>query len=55
MVASIKATSATLFVMLIVGLLLGTSGLFENFGTASFYVVAIFLGLLGRSCLESCL
>jgi hypothetical protein len=47
MSASIKATLATLFVMLIVGLLLRTSGLFENFGTASFYVAVIFLGLLG--------
>jgi membrane associated rhomboid family serine protease len=47
MAASIKATLATLIAMLIVGLSLKTSGLFENSGTASFYVAAALLGFLG--------
>jgi chromate transport protein ChrA len=47
MTASIKATLATLIAMLIVGFLFKTVGLFENFRSASFYVAAILLGLLG--------
>ncbi|MFZ5809280.1 MAG: hypothetical protein ACOY16_08355 [Chloroflexota bacterium] len=47
MTASIKATLATLIAMFIVGFLFKAGGFFENFQTTSFYVVAIFLGLLG--------